>query len=212
MNILRKGFVFVAGMFLLPACSLVAGKREDLTVYAPALVHASSSHAARAWQLVVAEPKAIGPLNGNRIVVFAQPGVVQFYKGARWHDSAPVLIQEMLLQAFQDSANLAGTDTPSSGLRADFVLQSDLQEFQAEYRNAQVPTVVIRLSTQFVDNSINRALATRTFTVEQPCTGTDLPSVFAAFQEALNRTLPQVVAWAAETGDVNWQAKHPAIP
>ena len=212
MTTLRKAFVLIAVMLVLSACSLVAGKREDLTVYAPALVHTLSSHAPRAWQLVVAEPKAIGPLNANRMVVYAQPGVVQFYKNARWRDSAPILILEMLLQAFQDSANLAGIGTPTSRLRADFVLQLDLQEFQAEYRSAQAPTVVIRLSAQFVDNSTNRALATHTFTVEQPCTGTDLPSVFAGFQEALNRTLPLVVAWAAETGDVNWHAKHPAIP
>ena len=206
MTILRKGIFFTAAMLVLSACSVVTGK-PDLTVYAPTLVRASSSHTARAWQLVVAEPRAIGPLSGNRIVVYAQPGVVQFYKGARWHDTAPILVQEMLLQAFQDSANLAGIGTPTSGLRADFALQSDLQEFQAEYRNAQVATVTIRLSAQFVDNSTNRALATRIFAIEQPCTGTDLPSVFAAFQEALNRMLPQLVAWAAEAGDVNWRAK-----
>jgi len=212
MNVLRKGFALIAGTLALSACSFVAGRREELSVYAPALIHASSSHAARGWQLAVAEPKAIGPLNGNRIVVFARPGEVQFYKNARWHDSAPTLVQEMLLQAFQDSANLAGISTPSSGLRADFVLQSDLQEFQAEYRNAQLPTVAIRLSAQFVDNSTSRALAMRTFTDEQLCAGTDLPSVFAAFQEALNRALPQVAAWAAEIGDANWHAEHPANP
>ncbi len=210
----RRLIALVAGTLALSACSLV-GRQEDLTVYAPTIAHPTlmpSSPSPRAWQLIVAEPQAIGPLNGTRIVVFPQPGVVQFYKGARWHDSSPILIQELLLQAFQDSTNLAGTGTATTGLHADFVLQSDLQEFQAEYRGAQVPTVVVRLAVQLVDNSSNRSLATQTFTVEQPCASTSLPSVFAAFQVALGQMLPQIVDWTIKIGDLNSRARSLGTP
>jgi cholesterol transport system auxiliary component len=92
-------------------------------------------------------------------------------------------------------------------LRADFALLSDLQDFQAEYRGATVPTIVIRLNAQLVDNSTGRAVASRTFAVEETSAGAGMPEVFAAFQTALNKLLPQVVDWTAESCDANWRVR-----
>jgi len=193
----------------LTACSMLVGKREDLTVYSPALAQPAGSpaHVARAWELSIAEPRAISPLDGTHIAVMPAAGEVQTYKGARWRDASPVLIQQLLLQAFRDSAGLAGVGVPTSVLRADFALLSDLQDFQAEYRGAKFPTILIRLNAELVDNSTGRAVASRTFAVEQPSAAAGMPEVFAAFQTALNKLLPQVVDWAVEAGDANWHAR-----
>lgn len=195
----------LAGVLALTACSMLVGKREDLTVYAPALARAAETppHNERRWQLSVAEPRAISPLDGSRIVVSPASGEVQTYKGARWRDTSPVLIQQLLLESFQNSAGLVGIGTPASVLHADFALQSDLQDFQAEYRGAKVPTVVIRLNTQLVENSTRRALGSNTFAVEQPCAGAGVPQVFAAFQTALNQLLPRVVEWTVAMADAS---------
>lgn len=198
--------LMLGGALVLTACSMLVGKREDFTVYAPTLARPAEppAHGARAWQLSVAEPRAISPLDGAHIAVMPAAGEVQTYKGARWRDSAPVLVQQLLLQAFQDTAALPGIGTPTSVLHADFALQSNLQDFQAEYRGAKVPIVVIRLSAQLVENSTGRALATRTFAVEQPSAGAGMTEVFAAFQTALNQVLPQVVEWTVAAGDAGW--------
>lgn len=190
----------------LTACSMLVGKSEDLTIYAPTFARPAESSApvARAWELSIAEPRAISPLDGARIAVMPSAGEMQTYKGARWRDVSPVLIQQLLLQAFRDSSGLAGVGAPTSVLHADYLLLSDLQDFQAEYRGAKVPTVVIRMNGQLVDQSTGRALATRTFAVEETSAGADMPEVFAAFQLALNKLLPQVVDWAVATGDANW--------
>src|SRR5512146_17163 len=161
--------LMLAGTLVLTSCSMLVGKSEDLTVYAPTLAAPtlagpaqSPPHKARAWQLSVAEPHAISPLDGAHIAVMPVAGEVQTYKGVRWRDSAPVLVQQLLFQAFQDTAVLPGLGAPASVLHADFALQSNLRDFQAEYRGAKVPTVVIRLSTQPVENSTGRVLAART--------------------------------------------------
>ena len=196
----------------LTACSMLAGRREDLTVYAPILAQhaASPARAARAWALSIAEPHAISPLDGTHIAVMPAAGEVQTYKGARWRDASPVLIQQLLLQAFRDSAGLAGVGMPTSALRADFMLLSDLPDFQAEYRHAKAPTIVIRLNAQVVDNSTGRAVASRTFAVEEPGAGEGMPEVFAAFQAALNKLLAQVVDWTVEAGDADWAIRPKA--
>ena len=204
--------VILVSATALTACSMLVGKHEDLTVYAPALARPADSSVpvARAWELSIAEPHAISPLDGAHIAVMPSAGEIQTYKGARWRDASPVLIQQLLLQAFRESAGLAGAGAPTSVLHADFLLLSDLQDFQAEYRGAKVPTVVIRLNGQLVDNSTGRALVSRTFAVEEPSTGTGVPEVFVAFQAALNRLLPQVVDWAAKAGDASWSVRPDA--
>lgn len=194
----------------LTACSMLVGKSEDLTIYAPTFARPAESSApiARAWELSIAEPRAISPLDGARIAVMPSAGEMQTYKGARWRDVSPVLIQQLLLQAFRDSSGLAGVGAPTSVLHADYLLLSDLQDFQAEYRGAKVPTIVIRLNGQLVDNFTGRAVASRTFAVEEAGTGAGVPEVFAAFQTALNKLLPQVIEWTLTAGDANWTRKY----
>jgi len=209
MNRSRNWFTTAAGALSLTACSML-GSREYFIVYAPAVAHpaaAAASSSARAWALIVAEPRAISPLNSTRIAVMPTAGEIQTFKGVRWRDASPVLLQQLLMQAFQDSARISGIGPPTSILHADFALQSDLRDFQAEYRGEKVPTVVIRLNGQLVDNSTGLALASQLFTIEQPCEGTAIPQVFAAFQVALDRLLPQVVAWTTEVGDLSWSRK-----
>ena len=168
MNTRCRLLLALAGMLALSACSMLVGKREDLTVYAPRLARAEpaapAAAAARRWQLSVAEPRAIGPLDGSRIAVMPAAGELQTYKGARWRDSAPLMLQQLLLEAFQN-AGFAGIGEPASMLHADFSLQSDLQDFQAEYRDAKVPTVVLRLHAVLVDTSTGRTLTSQAFAV-----------------------------------------------
>jgi cholesterol transport system auxiliary component len=209
MNRSRKWFTTAAAALSLAACSML-GSREDFIVYAPAVAHpaaAAASSGPRAWALIVAEPRAISPLNSTRIAVMPTAGEIQTFKGVRWRDASPVLLQQLLIQAFQDSARLSGIGPPTSILHADFALQTDLRDFQAEYRGEKIPTVVIRLNGQLVDNFTGLALASQLFTIEQPCEGTAIPQVFAAFQVALDRLLPQVVAWTTEAGDLSWSRK-----
>jgi cholesterol transport system auxiliary component len=209
MNRSRKWFTTAAAALSLAACSML-GSREDFIVYAPAVAHpaaAAASSGPRAWALIVAEPRAISPLNSTRIAVMPTAGEIQTFKGVRWRDASPVLLQQLLIQAFQDSARLSGIGPPTSILHADFALQTDLRDFQAEYRGEKVPTVVIRLNGQLVDNFTGLALASQLFTIEQPCEGTAIPQVFAAFQVALDRLLPQVVTWTTEAGDLSWSRK-----
>jgi len=194
---------------VLSACSLVGGQHEALVQYgltrvAAAPSEASNRSAFHPWQLVVAEPQAINPLNTARIVVLPEAGVIEFYKGVRWRDTAPVLIQALIVQALQDSTNLQGIGTPADMRHADFTLQIDLQEFQSEYRGAKVPTVSIRFAAQLVDDNSGGVLANRIFATEQACASTDVQAVTIAFQKAVDRIAQQIVAWTVETGDTKW--------
>jgi len=202
MSTLHPRITLVLATLALAGCSLLAGRPEQVTVYSPQLTPAAAAPRGHAhWQLLVAEPRAIGALDSSRIVVMPQPGVVETYKGARWGDRATVMLQDLLLQAFQDSASLGGVGTSAGGIRPDFILQTDLRDFQAEYRSGSLPTVAVRLNVQLIENYSRRTIATRTFAGEQACATTDIHAVFEAFEQALGTVIPQIVEWAIEAGD-----------
>lgn len=211
MKELLRILVFFSTLSLLTACSILSNKQEALTIYAPVLdrtvLHAVVQNiASQPWQLTIQTPVAINPINSARIAVMPRPGVFEFYKGARWRDRSPVLLQQMLLQSFQDSGRLPGVSTPGSGLRSSYGLHTDLRDFQAEYRQTDIPVVVIRLYVQLIDYADNHIVDASLFEVEQPCFDSSIATVAAAFERGLNTLLPQIVGWALEIGSTKGHA------
>jgi len=189
-----------AAALLLASCALLERPRE-VHLYAPALQPletAPAPAAARSWRLAVDEPQAIAPFDAERMVVAPQPGELQYYANARWRDHAPLMVQDLLLQAFDEAAPQAHAARNDP---AEFRLRSDLRALTADYRGASMPTVVVRLDAQLLRRADGEVVAARRFDVERPCAGTQLPQVFAAFEQALNRLSRDVVEWTVAQAD-----------
>jgi cholesterol transport system auxiliary component len=193
-------------MLALCGCSLV-GTREDLTVYSPEVAITATVQPAPPWQLIVAEPRALAPLGSDRMIVMPQPGMMEFYKGVRWRDRSTLVLQDLLLRTLQGAAESHGVGRPESGIRGDFVLQTDLRDFQAEYRSASVPTVVVRIDTQLVDNTTRRIVATRSFASERPCASSAIAVVFPSFEQALSEAVAQIAEWTRHAAAASWRAR-----
>jgi cholesterol transport system auxiliary component len=199
--------IWVAATLALCGCSFVAGRHEDLTVYSPQLTIAAAVHPASPWQLIVAEPRALAPLGSDRMVVMPQPGIIEFYKGVRWRDRSTLILQELLVRAFQGGASWDGVSRPESGIRGDFILQSDLRDFQAEYRFASTPTVVVRIDSQLIDGSTHRIVASRSVAIERPCASSAVGVVFSTFEQAVSEAVAQIADWVGESAAASWRAR-----
>ena len=202
MNTHRKILACVVSAALLAGCSTLIGRHEDISVYDLTLartVPAEATPGTSAWQLVVYEPEALAPLDGARILVMPSPGQIQVYRGARWRDATPVMLRQLLLQAFQNSGRpiVAG---PASGIRADFVLRSNLQDFQVELRGSSV-AVIVRLNAQLIRSADGSVVAARRFEAEEPCAGIQMREVSAGFERSTAKLLADVVEWVVVAGD-----------
>ena len=205
MSIPARLLALVLALPLLASCALLADRREEVVVYSlryAAAQEQQDAAAHRRWQLVLAEPQAIAPLDGTRIVVMPAPGEIQFYRGARWRDAVPPMLQALLLQAHERRVNAS---VPGNGMRADFTLRTTLRDFQAEYRNAgRTPIVVIGLAAQLIAAADGRVVANRQFALEQPAEGAGVAQVVAAFQEATDRLGAELAEWSLAAGDAAW--------
>jgi len=205
-------YIAVFLLITLQGCSLISPRHQSLVVYSPALQTSalpSSKHPLLPWQLMIQTPTAINPLNSERMLVMPQPGIIEFYKNVRWRDRIPKLVQQFLLQGFQDSAQFAGVNTPGSGTGTSYGINTDVRDFQAEYRLKETPVVVIRLHIQLIDYKNNRIVDSRLFSAEFTSSDSSATAVAKSFEQGLNSLLPQIVEWVLAIGHTTVQSSSP---
>ena len=195
----------LAALLLMGACASLTGQKEPFTTYLPRYTPApAAANAPRVdWQLTIDTPLAGDVLDTTRMLVMPAPGAIETYKAGRWADSVPLLLRALLIQAFQTSNRITGVGAVASGLHGDFQLAADLYDFETQYRDGS-PHVLIRLNAKLVDESLNRVAASRTFEVDTPVAGATAADAAAAFEQALNELLPEIVGWTLEQGQSVW--------
>ncbi len=147
------------------------------------------------WQLVVELPVSAKSLNTSRIALRHDPLSLEYYKGARWTERAPMMVQTLLVESFENTNKIVAVARKATDLRADYVLKSDLREFQVEYDEQGTPIAHVRLNAKLVKMPQRTIIASRTAESLVKAEGTDLREVVAAFDEAMGKTLKNIVEW-----------------
>lgn len=188
----------------LASCSMIGGSK-NVTLYSPQLdIQPQAGWPTVSWPLVVARPLTSDSLDSMHIAVRPQSDTLQVYQGAVWSDAVPDLVQSELVRAFEDSGKIVAVGRQSTGVRGDFVLMTDIRQFESVYRDAaQPPTVVISIQAKLLAQPNTRVLAVRRFDVEVPAADKEIPSVVAAFNAALTQVNGDIIGWTLATGQAN---------
>lgn len=197
---LRAAGLGVALAVLLNACTgnILPGAGNDppsLYVLTPKTTFADNLPKVD-WQLTIPLPIADAALNTARITLRQNPISLEYYARANWVDTAPQMIQTLLVESFENSGKIVGVGRQSVTLRADYSLLTDLREFQAEYIGSGPPRVRVRLNAKLVKMPQRTILATETFEYLEPAASSDLEAVVSAFDVALGKTLKRIVEWS----------------
>lgn len=200
-----RRLAFIVGMLMLmtlvlAGCSVLP-EREIQQVYTLPHTHIDAQDTSvstqRPWSLRVQTPYSNRMINSTRIVVRPDNSEVSVYKGARWSDTAPVMLRNRLVDAFRTQPSITALSGDSPQLVSALEFGGDLNRFQVEYQNG-APVVHIQLDAFLMDPSDSRIVASRRFSVEQPVNGKEVPEVVVAFGEAADRLAVDVVAWVLQ--------------
>lgn len=196
----------------LAACGSLTGPRENFTVYTlnPA-INADSTGTPASWQLLIDTPKANDLLDGQRIVVAPDGNQRQVYRGARWAERVPVMLQSVWLRGFESDGRLPGVGRSGSGLRADMILASDLADFQARYVDG-LPVVEIEIHARLIDPRDRRIRASQRFSASQPVASADIGDVVSVFEQTLATMTTELIAWTIEHGNAARQSGTTGSP
>jgi len=152
------------------------------------------------WQLVVEEPQAAGGIDTQRIALGKSPTHLDYFASARWTERAPLMVQTLMVESFENTGRIVAVGREAVGLRSDFSLRTDLREFQAEYYDTQgLPRIRVRLNAKIVKQPRRAIIASKTFEQVVEAQGTDMSDVVAAFDDALGKVLKHAVEWTLRT-------------
>jgi cholesterol transport system auxiliary component len=172
------------------------------------------------WQLLVDAPVSPAGLNTARIALQDSPIELRYFGNASWTDFAPKMVQALIIESFENSGRIVSVGREQIGLRADFLLKTELREFQAEYEEripdgakalgptASPPWARVRINAKLVQMPQREIIAHQTFERRIRAKANTMSDIIDAFDESLGKTLKSRVVWTLEMGSGRMKAER----
>ena len=154
------------------------------------------------WSLGVGLPSADRSVDTTRIVRLADGIELEYYADAAWANRPTRMIQTLILQSFQNSDAIDIVVDDRSDVRPEFVLRTDLQEFQAEQTDVGPPQVRVALDAKLLRMPKRDVIGSETFDQMIVATGDNIEAIITTFDQALGEVLKDLVEWTLSTGEV----------
>src|SRR5262249_60443489 len=122
----------------------------------------------RPLQILVDVPLAPAGLDSSRIALSRSAVSIDYFADSEWTDRAPLLVQTALLESFENSKAITAIDRESVGLRADFILKTEIRHFEAVYDSSSGPPETwVAINARLVDPASRDVVAQSSFEPHQ---------------------------------------------
>ena len=197
--ILRWAACMVAAASL-SACQLIDAATEptDLYTVTPKSTFDPDLPAVY-WQLAVEVPASAASLNTGRIAIAMTPTSIDYYAKVAWTDRAPLMVQTRIVDSFEATRKIVAVARESIELRANYVLQPDLRNFEAMYFYGQPPIVKVRIIAKLVRMPDRQIIGVASFERCVRARADKVPKVVEAFDQALGSVIKRLVSWTLRT-------------
>ena len=167
------------------------------------------------WQLLVEVPQAQAGINTARIALRDSPIEMRYFELSNWTDLAPRMIQTLIVESFENSDRIVAVGREAIGLRADYVLKTELREFQAEFAqrlpdsneggigNVAPPTIRVRINAKLIKMPRRSIVASKNFEYLIDAKENSMAEIIGAFDTALGKTMRRMVEWTLNIGEKN---------
>jgi cholesterol transport system auxiliary component len=146
-------------------------------------------------QLLVDLPQAPAGIDTTRIALTRAPLSLDYYADSEWTDRVPALLQTALLASFENSKAITAIDRESIGLRADFILKTEIRHFEALSDGSAPPNVWVAMTARLVAMPQREIIAQASFERRVPAAANEVPAVVAAFNAAADAVIKDIVVW-----------------
>jgi len=151
------------------------------------------------WQLLVEVPTSTAAFDTERIALSRGPTTLDYFADAAWTDRAPLMVQALLVQSFENSGRIGAVARESLALRADYMLRPELRHFEADYgAAAALPEAHIEIGARLIRMSDRAIAASRRFDARVKATENSIPAIVDAFNGAFHQVARQMVEWALD--------------
>jgi cholesterol transport system auxiliary component len=195
----RRSLLVLAGASLtLTACGDIVGPPPASKIYILRPSPAAQIPGPRvAWALSVGTPDSQQFLATDRVAISRSADTADYYADAVWQDSLPSIVQGVLVDGFEASGAIDQVARDEEGVRTDYVLKTDIRQFEARYDTADgAPTAVITIEALLIRRR-DRDLAARLSVHQQvQASANSIEQAAQALDQALGAARDQIVRWA----------------
>ena len=191
----------VSGLCTACVGSVLKSDNEAPDLYRLAAPAASGGSAgpSQAQAITVARPRSVSSLDTDRIAVTTPGHGFDYLSGARWSDTAPQMIQQLLVDTLMADGRFATAVAAPSRVPTDLLLEVELRHFEAVYASVgEPPRILVQLQANLVD--VRRGIRVASFDSRAEATAArnDRTAVVAAFEDAALRAARDAALRAGE--------------
>jgi cholesterol transport system auxiliary component len=157
------------------------------------------------WQLLLEPALTNASIDTTRIGLQRSSTSVEYYARSSWSDRAPQMIQTLMIESFENTERIIAVGRDSVALRADYILKTDLREFQAEYMTGPNPSIHVTMIARLVKMPRRAIIGAKKFEAVVEARSDTMEAIIAAFDQALGKVLKRLVEWTLTTGQETWK-------
>jgi cholesterol transport system auxiliary component len=148
-------------------------------------------------RLVIDIPTASESLDTDRIALIRDRTRFDYYANSLWTDRVPVLVQTLLVEAFESDGGFAEVGRDAQALTPEYLLKTEVRRFEAVYVSAadKTPAVVAAIDLGLVKMPDHRMLGHTLVTSSSTASRNTLDSIVEAFDVTLGKILAECVDW-----------------
>lgn len=169
-----------------------AGNRVE-AIYELTAPASPAAGRATSAQLLVPEPRALESLSTPRIAVKPTTLTLAYYPNVQLQDTAPKVLQRVLLDTFQNTGRVKAVGLPGQSLLIDFQVVTEIRAFQVETFGADQARVEV--SAKILNDSNGQVVADRVFTSVVALSGDGADAAAEGLNAALQGLAQDVVNW-----------------
>jgi phospholipid/cholesterol/gamma-HCH transport system substrate-binding protein len=146
------------------------------------------------WRLVISEPTVLLALNTDKLQKRPKDGVTMSLGNARWSDNLPNLLQEKIIQSFENAGYPGNVLRPIEGEETDNKMLIDIRGFHLSTKDT--PVAEVEFFAKLMDGS-GKVIGARLFKSTSPAEKTDGEAAASALGKAFSKSVRELLGWTA---------------
>ena len=195
----RRAVMLGSAALLLAGCSdLIGPSSAPQQLYVLKALDGGSTAGPKVdFSLAVTTTTASQHLDSARIALIQPSSAIDYYANSAWTDHLPVLVQNALVEAFENSGRIDAVAADAEGFHADYFLQAEIRGFEAHYDVPDgIPTAWVRIQAKLAPTQGREIIANLNSVHQVAASANTVPAVVQAFDEAVGQVFSEIVNWA----------------
>lgn len=197
--------IILAASFSLSGCGPLAAlqgepRRDVFDLRAPSTPTGCSR--ASIDELVIEMPKTRGTLDTERIMIRPSPLQTQYLPDAEWGDTAPEMLQRILVQSLGTTGSFSYVGRVPLGPGGDYAMLSEIMDFNAELSGGEV-VVRLAVSLQMVRELDATVVSKTQVAAAFPAGSTRTADLVPAFDSGMRQVVMQITDWSLRAANVD---------